>query len=104
MLTRHALETALNRITYKPGFRFELFDHYEGLWLRITATVDDSTKQAELDLGIDVPVPPFDNVGQFHRWLLWRLTCHEIHESCEWFKVDGVAVFDPHQVTRWGYR
>jgi hypothetical protein len=100
ILTRAELEDDLGRITYKPGYHFALFEHpHEGTWLRIDATVPDSkTADDMLDLRIDVPIPPLETVDQFHRWLHWRLTRHEIHESCEWFKVDGVAPYDPHEV------
>lgn len=100
ILTRAELEDDLGRISYKPGYRFALFDHpHEGTWLRIVATVPNSTNGGTIDLGIDVPIPPMETIDQFHRWLHWRLTRHEIHEVCEWFKVDGVAPYDPHEVT-----
>jgi hypothetical protein len=98
-LTRTDLERELGHITYKPGFRFGLFEHpYEGTWLRIDAIVPNSTKDGTIDLRIDVPIPPLTTVADLHRWLKWRLTRHEIHEACEWFKVDGVAPYDPHEV------
>lgn len=98
-LNRAGLQFELNRITYKPGWRLSLFDHpYEGVWLRIETTLPDSRNPlSNVDLRIDSAIPPITDPADFHRWLHWRLTRIEIHEACEWFKVDGHPPYNPHE-------
>jgi hypothetical protein len=88
----------IKRITYRDGWVFHLYDgRHEGPHLVIAATLPDSTRPGHMvDVRIDSMLPPFDSLEHFERWLMWRLERIESHESREWFKRDGVPLFDPH--------
>lgn len=69
----------------------------EGPTLRIEATVADAyAPDKTTDLGIDSPIPPCATEHDFLTWLRWRLARVAVHESDEWLRRDGAAVFDPH--------
>jgi hypothetical protein len=41
-------------------------------------------------------IPPCHTEKDFWNYLLWRLERIESHELREYFRVDGVAIYDPH--------
>lgn len=105
MLGYREVEDALRRFTYRPGWKFLLRPNdYEGVDLRIECSVGNSYQpNSNVDLGIDsvVPTTMMGTVDDFYTWLLWRLQCIESHECQEWFKVDGAAWRDPHELREW---
>jgi hypothetical protein len=98
MLTLEALQRQLNRISYKPGFAFRLWQHdWEGIWLTITAELPDAHRPGTTTtVRINTAVPPCPTGGYFFDWLAYRLSRVEIHELREFLQVDGLAIFDPH--------
>lgn len=100
MLTTSRLRKHLQRLSYKPGFVFEVYDgRHEGQHLVIRATVENSYRPGEtVELDIHSPLPPMPSVDYFEAWLLWRLQRIEVHEAMEWFKRDRAPVCDPHRV------
>jgi hypothetical protein len=99
MLTLEALQRQLNRISYKPGFGFRLYEHRhgEGVWIAITALLPNSYKPEESTvICVRSPVPPIPTGAYFFEWLSWRVRRLEAHEVAEWFKVDGQPLHDPH--------
>lgn len=106
----------LKRFTYKPGFSFEVFTHpYEGLCVAIRFSVPDSTKSLADYAGavravslqhqcVNVPVPPIISAEHLFDWIEWRCRTIEIHELCEFAKVDGTVRHDPHSEEYWGLR
>lgn len=89
-----ALKQLLQKFTYKPGWTFDV--EREGLVIRFTAIdADDHTKLAPVSFGVTIPAFvrtdfPWD------RWLLDQIMVVEDHEAREFFKINGVKVFDPH--------
>lgn len=98
MLTTAQLRGYLSKVTYKPGWEFEVYDgRWEGQHLVIRTVVADSYNPGEnVALDVHSMLPPMENFSQFDNWLMWRLGRIEVHEMREFFKVDGKVVSDPH--------
>lgn len=98
MLTFEDIDEEIGHYTYRPNWTMTVHLRSEGILLHIRAEVRNSYNIAEsVVLKINSWLPEFDNRAQFSRWLKWRLCLIEIHECQEWFKRDGVAVYDPHK-------
>jgi hypothetical protein len=97
-LSVHEMQAHLRRITYRPGWRFDLYPGaWEGPHLEVLADVPDADGMGELvTVSVVSAVPPMDTLDQFERWLGWRLARIESHEMREFLKRDGVAIYDPH--------
>ena len=97
-MTTDEIREALTRFSYKPGWTFQVADHpREGQLLRIEAQVPDSyTAGKTITLGINSWLPPLSGPSALWRYLRWRITRIEIHELCEFLKVDGCVLDDPH--------
>lgn len=98
MLSTAEIARHLDRLTYRPGWTFEVYDgRFEGQHLVIRAEVDNSYQPGQLVvLDIHSMLPPMRDVAALEDWLGWRLRRVESHEQREWFKRDGVPVADPH--------
>lgn len=98
MLTTKEIKDWLQRVTYKPGWKFKAYDgDWEGQHIVITTVVPDSYNPGQnVVLDVHSMLPPIPSVDYLNRWLTWRLGRIEIHEMREFFKVDGQIVFDPH--------
>jgi hypothetical protein len=98
-LTFAQVKAEVAKVVYRPGWTFTVEERgFEDPWLRVIAPVMNAYRPEELvDLGIDSPIPPMADVDALHRWLIWRLERVESHEAREWFRVDGVVLFDPHR-------
>jgi hypothetical protein len=102
MLTLADVQARLAELTYRPGWDITAYQGaFEGPRLRISALVPDSYNPGStvpLDIRVPLPVQAWDTVGQFDRWLLWRLQAVEVHECMEWLHgPDGRPLFDPHR-------
>lgn len=88
-------------ISYKSGWLFavETYDQYTGPFLVIRAyTVNSRDPEGdEVALVVRSMIPPMGDAERFISWVLWRVTQMEIHETQEFFKVDGVVFLDPHR-------
>lgn len=92
------LQAILERVRYKPGWDFSLYDgRHEGQHMVITTVVPDAYNPSEtVTLDVHSMLPPQFSETQFLEWLLWRLRRIEIHECREFFHVDGQVYDDPH--------
>jgi hypothetical protein len=98
MLTTQEICEELAKVTYKDGWRFIAYDGvWEGQHLVITALVPDAYRSGRLiRLEVHSMLPPIPEVAYLHRWLAWRLGRIELHEMREFYRIDGVRLFDPH--------
>lgn len=102
------VEALLKILTYKPGWSFDLGWHDARGYIRepvLTITVlvpdvNDPSREIRIAQRVIVPLsfaymiqgdPPF-----LVRWLRDCIRDVEFHEMNEWFRLDGVAPFDPH--------
>jgi hypothetical protein len=87
------------RVTYKPGWSFHVYmDDWEGPHILIVAPTPNAYCPTEtIDLGIRSAMPPFFSADAVHVWLMWRLDRIETHELREFYRVDDVAIADPHR-------
>lgn len=88
----------LAEYTYRPGWRLIVHDdEFEGSCLWVIAELDNSYQSGSpVQVRVRSLIPPMAGRPEFERWLWWRLSMIEIHESREWFQRDGKPVFDPH--------
>jgi hypothetical protein len=93
----------LRQLQYRPGWTFTAYQGaHEGPKLRIHAPAVENSYQpgttVPLDIRAPLPLQTWDDVGQFDRWLSWRMQQVEAHEAMEWLRgPDGRPVFDPHR-------
>lgn len=106
--SRAILEDLVARLTYKPGWQFDLEDVDRGqgcvgTTLRISATVPDSWNPAEsVDFLHLMPVPAAAyNAQSWQRWLVRQILDVETHEALEFFKIDGEAPYFPSHAPGW---
>lgn len=91
---REAVSKLLQSFTYKPGWTF----YVEADGLIIDALVIDSDnleKTIRVQFGVSIPFYA-DAKFPWDRWLLDQIKMVEDHEAREFFKINGVKVFDPH--------
>lgn len=95
------LASLVSRLTYKPGWTFELKEldreqGSQGLTLCIAATVDDSFGTEPIHILHLMPVMPaaYDE-ETWARWLLDQIILVEQHEAMEFFRIDGNNTFMP---------
>ncbi len=81
MLTFDEVKEAVSKLTYRPGWRFNVYLHpYEGMHVAIVAEVDDPYNPGmKTVLDIHSPLPPFRDEDQVGEWFLWRLLRIESH-------------------------
>ena len=99
MLTTHDLQQALKNITYRDGWKMRVYEGvFEGAHLEIIALLEDSVELGKTtEFKVYSAIPPMLTIEQFHLFLSWRLRRIEIHESMEWLKLNGKAIYDPHR-------
>lgn len=88
------LRKLLRAFTYRPGWTFDVVAGD----LIIRATVidtDNLTKTTPLTYTRGLPLYVQDTFD-WTRWLLAQIMIVEDHEAREFFKIDGVKVFNPH--------
>lgn len=92
------LANLLPKASYK-GWTMVLYEHpHEGPYIRFVFDAADAyDDQATVDIGFDTFVPPMFSEEQLAAFVFARIKRAEIHEVCEFFRWDGVMVFDPHQ-------
>lgn len=100
-----ALEALVDKLSYRPGWRFALGNvdrgqGSEGLTLSVVSCGYDSYNpdRGETYRVIHyVPVPPaaYDE-RSWRRWLLDRLLEIERHEACEFFRIGEDRPYAPH--------
>lgn len=100
-MTVDELRALVARITYKPNCRIYVEDGTDKL--RVALHVEDSfaPKKGYIHISLSYPNPVcYLNTWREEDALKWILGCvddAERHETREWLKLDGVAIFDPHK-------
>lgn len=93
-LERERLKVLLEHFTYKPKWRFSLVR--EGLLISIIAPNTDNPEQM-IEVNLSRGIPSFVHPDfPWEHWLLDQIMEIERHEAQEFFKIDGIKVFDPH--------
>lgn len=101
----HALQTMVDTLEYRRGWRFRLAHHdrgqgSEGLTLIIVTLGVDSyhpDRGESYRVQHFMPVPPAAfNEQSWRRWLLDQIILVERHEACEFFKIAGKRPYAPH--------
>lgn len=88
------LRNILRQFTYKPGWTFNIRD--DMLAIRLLAPDTDNVENI-ISVNNEVVIPRFvDERFPWDRWLLDQIMNVERHEAQEFFKINGVKVFDPH--------
>lgn len=97
----NVLAALVPRITYKPGWTFQLSEinrgqGCEGLTLLIGATVKNSFGDGDVDVLHLMPVLPaaYDEES-WVRWILEQILLVEQHEALEFFRIDGDQPYFP---------
>lgn len=96
-----ALEALVPRVTYKPGWTFELAEidrgqGCQGLTLMIGATVRDSFSEGSVQVLHLMPVlaAAYDE-ETWMGWIFEQIQLVEQHEALEFYRVDGDQPFFP---------
>ena len=94
------LADVVSRLTYKD-WHFELKEisrgqGCEGLTLMISATVPNAVAEGKVQFLHLMPVPPAAyNEKSWTRWVLEQILLVEKHETLEFFRIDGEAIYFP---------
>jgi hypothetical protein len=104
VLTVPEIEAHLARLSYRPGWSWELHvDEWEGPYVRFLVDVEDTYQPGSVTtLGINSWLPPMESTLQLERWMWWRLDRIERHECREFLKRDGTVIFNPHATENGG--
>lgn len=97
-MTFSEVQKILNRIRYKPNFMLCLQEHSPEVWMMWTAfeTIDATDgKPISLESRIWFMTPHFSEEDIIHTAFLCFKQMEE-HEMMEFFKVDGISIFNPH--------
>jgi hypothetical protein len=99
VLSHHAIEAIVSRVTYKPGWELVVRDlPVQGTYLSVYADLENSyAPGTTVPLRIHSPIPPMADADALLTWLAWRLRMIEVHELLEWLKIDGKPWIDPHE-------
>jgi hypothetical protein len=108
----NALQALLDRVTYKPGYKFRALVNREPdtflrpnvpmVEVRYTAQDARSDYPQETEVVATVPFPLVEQLDLFTDVALFAYFRHSVlghleqHETDEWFRVDGELVNDPH--------
>src|SRR4051794_35643959 len=85
VLTLPELQHLLERFTFKDWELHLYQSRWEGIWLCVTADLDNSYSPGDpVTVKIRSAVPPMPHGRAFYEWLVWRLTRVAIHEVLEW--------------------
>jgi hypothetical protein len=92
------MQAHLARLSYKPGWSFEVYEgRWEGPHIAIRTEVPDTYNPGEtVVLDVHSMLPPMRDRAALEEWLAWRLGRLEVHEMREFLKRDGRVIFDPH--------
>lgn len=98
MLTVPQIAEVLARVTYKPGWTFQVYDgRWEGPHMVIRTEVPDAYDPGKaVTLDVHSMLPPMRDGLAVVEWLAWRCARIEVHEMREFLRIDGELPFDPH--------
>lgn len=93
-LNEEPLRDILRKFTYKPDWSFTIRD---GMLIIKTFAPDTDDMKSIVPVSTVASIPRFVRAEfPWDRWLLDQIMSVEDHEAREFFKIDGVKVFDPH--------
>lgn len=88
------LRKLLRDFTYRPGWTFNVVG---GLLLIEATVVDTDNPKQMIPLNFQVGLPSGVRDGfDWTCWLFHQIMTVEEHEAREFFKINGVKVYDPH--------
>lgn len=98
------MKSSLRKIKYKHGWNLDIEElpAWSGRhWLLISFRAPDAYATGsvipEVKIGKRELVPHyFQNVDHFVHWVFHQIKNTEIHEASEWFRYEGMMLFDPH--------
>lgn len=106
-MTLRELRELVGRLSYRPGWAMQVEEFAEGFWtgprVVITAMLADTYNPARMaEFRAYASLPPLDYLTEELALLAigGALKEAEIHESREWFKLDGKIIDDPHAEQR----
>lgn len=91
------------RITYKPDVIIDVETVGEYVLIRLIYKVEDASggflpgTRIYIQHDDRVPVRHFQSFDDFVHYMKAHFIKVETHEALEWFKIDGVAAFPPHE-------
>lgn len=99
LLSTDDMRAIVSRITYKPGWHIVfVYDNNLGTCVRVEAVVNDvKNPEVKTTLHLIRYVPMGMNEEAFLHFLASMVQEAELHESMEWFMVDGKVFDDPHK-------
>lgn len=92
----------LKRITYKPNFTFRFVSEGPIVKMYIAAAFpdsDDPERMTSANMEASFHIYHMQKTEYILDWFWDHLQGFECHEMHEWFKVDGVKRWNPHQVS-----
>lgn len=105
---RITIPAVLERVSYRPGWKIEYLDDGMGFARLVVrapvANTYDPSQQVEILHSFPVPYYIIEQGDEqlILKWLARTLQQVEIHESREWFRVNGAIYDNPHESPR-GY-
>lgn len=95
------IEQWLKRVSYRPGFKFRLFDAHMGYNMIETTYESEDAAHPEhrttIKLRVQNVVPDLQSEEHFITWFKYDILMKiERHECEEWFRMDGKQVHNPH--------
>lgn len=101
MMTYYETKAALAKVTYKPGWKFAIVDHgVNSFALAISfEQIDTYNPDRTIKVGFHEPIyrGALVSIEAFQHWIITLIDKIERHEAREWFRYDGVMIFDPHK-------
>jgi hypothetical protein len=101
-MTLGEVRSLLKRVSYMPGYTLTAYGRKGGK-VRVTArntAADARRPERQKRLFAAFYVDQWDTPETFHRRLFEFLCSIATHEVAEWFRVDGVLLYDPHAAPR----
>lgn len=101
-MNQYDAATYCKRVTYKRGWKLETYASERGLDLRLTFMAPCAvTGRGEILVTMTNFVDAYylETLQEHHfqRYLFDIFRKAEMHELAEFFKLDGVAIYDPHK-------
>jgi hypothetical protein len=104
-MMKERLESLLSRISYKPGWEFEVHGS-DRMSFRVRPPDTYGPTGAIVDIVLEVRVDDSMSDDEILDRLRIKILAFEDHECLEWFKLDGESYVNPHRDWQetWPYR
>ena len=90
------LKAIVERITYKEGWKIRV--SFDSPTVIIEALVKDVTTGLPLVIGATASFSEYDDEDRILYTIWAEIRNMEVHEASEWFKVDGKAIYNEHDL------